>query len=106
MLRTVSFDAMVFKLLTRCRYEQQPPGTTILYLLDGPEAGGDTLFCNQVEAYKRLSPEFQKRLHGLSALHSGRLMPFMAKMVPHTLLQPMSRRHSHKAVEVLSAASL
>lgn len=52
-------------------YEQQPPGTTFLYLLDGPPAGGDTSFCNQAEAYRRLSPEFQKRLHGLKAIHSG-----------------------------------
>jgi len=52
-------------------YELQPPGTTFLYLLDGPTAGGDTLFANQAEAYRRLSPEFQKRLHGLKAIHSG-----------------------------------
>ncbi|KAK2764481.1 hypothetical protein FQN54_009176 [Arachnomyces sp. PD_36] len=52
-------------------YEEQPPGTTFLYVLDGPESGGDTLFCNQVKAYERLSPEFRKRLHGLTALHSG-----------------------------------
>jgi sulfonate dioxygenase len=53
-------------------YEKQPPGTTFLYLLDGPVAGGDTLFANQAEAYRRLSPEFQKRLHGLKASHSGK----------------------------------
>lgn len=52
-------------------FELQPPGTTFLYLLDGPGAGGDTCFCNQAEAYRRLSPEFQKRLHGLKAIHSG-----------------------------------
>lgn len=52
-------------------YEQQPPGTTFLYILDKPETGGDTIFVNQVEAYSRLSPEFQKRLHGLKATHSG-----------------------------------
>ncbi|KXT11903.1 hypothetical protein AC579_10493 [Pseudocercospora musae] len=52
-------------------YEIQPPSTTFLYLLDGPTAGGDTLFCNMAAAYRRLSPEFQKRLHGLKAVHSG-----------------------------------
>ena len=52
-------------------YEQQPPGTTFLYLLDGPEVGGDTAFVNQVEAYNRLSPAIKERLHGLKALHSG-----------------------------------
>ena len=56
-------------------YENQPPGTTFLYVLDTPTAGGDTLFANQVEAYNRLSPEFQKRLHGLKVLHSGDAIP-------------------------------
>jgi len=52
-------------------YEQQPPGTTFLYILDKPDTGGDTLFVNQVEAYNRLSPAFQERLHGLKVVHSG-----------------------------------
>ncbi|KAH8602038.1 putative alpha-ketoglutarate-dependent sulfonate dioxygenase [Bisporella sp. PMI_857] len=52
-------------------YELQPPGTTFLYILDVPESGGDTLFASQVEAYNRLSPGFQERLHGLKATHSG-----------------------------------
>jgi sulfonate dioxygenase len=52
-------------------YEQQPPGTTFLYILDKPETGGDTLFVDAVEAYRRLSPLFQERLHGLKATHSG-----------------------------------
>ncbi|THU96666.1 TauD-domain-containing protein [Dendrothele bispora CBS 962.96] len=52
-------------------YEQQPPGTTFFFILDQPETGGDTLFLSQVEAYKRLSPEFQKRLEGLRAVHSA-----------------------------------
>ncbi|KAL3484248.1 hypothetical protein BJX62DRAFT_248579 [Aspergillus germanicus] len=52
-------------------YEQQPPGTTFLYILDTPEVGGDTAFVNQVEAYNRLSPAIKERLHGLKAVHSG-----------------------------------
>lgn len=34
------------------------------------------MFANQVEAYNRLSPEFQKRLHGLKALHSGKSLRY------------------------------
>ncbi|KAK6204636.1 oxidoreductase activity protein [Scheffersomyces amazonensis] len=52
-------------------YELQPPGTTFFTVVEGPEAGGDTLFADTVEAYNRLSPAFQKRLEGLHALHSG-----------------------------------
>lgn len=56
-------------------YEAQPPATTFLYLLEGPDVGGDTLFANQVDAYRRLSPEFRRRLHGLKAAHSGNIIP-------------------------------
>ncbi|KAH7304685.1 hypothetical protein B0I35DRAFT_414266 [Stachybotrys elegans] len=52
-------------------YEEQPPGTTFLYILDLPSTGGDTLFADGVEAYNRLSPLFQERLHGLKAVHSA-----------------------------------
>lgn len=52
-------------------YELQPPGTTFFAVLEGPDAGGDTVFADTLEAYKRLSPEFQKRLEGLHALHSS-----------------------------------
>jgi sulfonate dioxygenase len=52
-------------------YELQPPGTTFLYTLDVLEAGGDTLFANQVEAYDRLSKGFKEPLHGLKATHSS-----------------------------------
>jgi alpha-ketoglutarate-dependent taurine dioxygenase len=52
-------------------FEDQPPGVTFLYVLDQPEIGGDTLFADGVEAYNRLSPALQERLHGLKALHSN-----------------------------------
>ncbi|KAK9245369.1 hypothetical protein V1506DRAFT_489960 [Lipomyces tetrasporus] len=52
-------------------YEKQPPGTTFLAILDGPESGGDTIFADTQEAYNRLSEPFRQRLHGLSVLHSG-----------------------------------
>ncbi|CAK7903210.1 alpha-ketoglutarate-dependent sulfonate dioxygenase [[Candida] anglica] len=52
-------------------YELQPPGTTFFTVLEGPESGGDTIFADTVEAYKRLSPEFQKRLAGLHVLHTS-----------------------------------
>ncbi|KAF2655935.1 TauD-domain-containing protein [Lophiostoma macrostomum CBS 122681] len=81
-------------------YEKQPPGTTFLYLLDGPAAGGDTLFANQAAAYRRLSPEFQKRLHGLKAIHSGieqannsRERGGVVRRDPVTSIHPLVRTH-------------
>ncbi|KIJ55736.1 hypothetical protein M422DRAFT_58010 [Sphaerobolus stellatus SS14] len=52
-------------------YERQPPSTTFFWSLDQPDVGGDTLYVSMVEAYNRLSPEFQKVLQGLRAVHSG-----------------------------------
>ncbi|GAB7350200.1 hypothetical protein MBLNU459_g0860t1 [Dothideomycetes sp. NU459] len=81
-------------------YEMQPPGTTFLYLLDGPAAGGDTCFANQAEAYRRLSPEFQKRLHGLKAIHSAHEQAANAlargsivRREPITTIHPLVRTH-------------
>ena len=53
-------------------YELQPPGTTFFSVIEGPESGGDTIFADTVEAYNRLSPEFQKRLAGLHVLHTSK----------------------------------
>jgi sulfonate dioxygenase len=35
-----------------------------------PGAGGDTIFCNTVRAFSKLSPKFRARLKGLTAVHS------------------------------------
>ena len=78
-------------------YEKQPPGTTFLYLLDGPAAGGDTLFANQAAAYNRLSPEFRKRLHGLKVVHSGKLSSkTAAKRYSHRLSCRASRQQQEQ----------
>ncbi|KAL6710865.1 hypothetical protein ACN47E_007922 [Coniothyrium glycines] len=81
-------------------YEKQPPGTTFLYLLDGPAAGGDTLFANQAAAYRRLSPEFRKRLHGLKVVHSAveqadnsRNRGGIVRRDPVTSIHPLVRTH-------------
>ncbi|KAF3923225.1 hypothetical protein ABW20_dc0110611 [Dactylellina cionopaga] len=81
-------------------YEKQPPGTTFLYLLDGPPTGGDTLFANQAEAYNRLSPEFRKRLHGLKAVHSAHeqaqaslVRGGIVRREPITSVHPVVREH-------------
>ncbi|EPS45132.1 hypothetical protein H072_926 [Dactylellina haptotyla CBS 200.50] len=81
-------------------YEKQPPGTTFLYLLDGPPTGGDTLFANMAEAYNRLSPEFRKRLHGLKAVHSAHeqataslVRGGIVRREPVTSVHPVVREH-------------
>ena len=56
---------------TDVSYELQPPSTTSLKLLTGPETGGDTLWSSGYALYSSLSPNFQTYLEGLSALHSA-----------------------------------
>ena len=50
----------------------EPPMGAILYALEVPPYGGDTLFANQYLAYESLSPGLQKMLDGLEAMHSAK----------------------------------
>lgn len=60
-------------------YERQPPGYIMLGILACPDVGGDTVFADTVEAYKRLSPTFQSMIDGLKAIHSSEKMITHAK---------------------------
>ncbi|MCF8532014.1 MAG: TauD/TfdA family dioxygenase [Reyranella sp.] len=55
----------------------EPPMGTILYGIDVPPYGGDTLFANQYLAFESLSGGMKKMLVGLRAVHchSGRANP-------------------------------
>ena len=50
----------------------EPPMGAILYAIEVPPYGGDTLFANQYQAYEALSEGMKKMLSGLQALHSDR----------------------------------
>ena len=50
----------------------QPPMGAILYAMEVPPYGGDTLFANQYLAYEALSVGMKNMLEGLRALHSDR----------------------------------
>lgn len=72
--------------------ELQPPGLTLLFMLETPRnGGGDTLFTSTTEAYERLSPEFQKRLDGLQAEHFLQYSP--SRRTPPRNIHPVVRTH-------------
>ena len=55
--------------------EPEQPVGSILYLHQVPASGGDTLFANMYAAYEALSAPMRAFLEGLSALHSGKIVP-------------------------------
>ena len=52
-------------------YLERPPMASMLYALETPPYGGDTLFANQYLACETLSPRLQQMLAGLTGINSS-----------------------------------
>ncbi len=50
-------------------YDVRPSDATLLYSVEVPETGGDTLFANMYRAYETLPKPMKRRIEGLSAVH-------------------------------------
>jgi taurine dioxygenase len=58
----------------------KPPGGSVLYALEVPPHGGDTLWASQTAAYERLSDDLKAQIEGKRAIHIG--APYGAKSPP------------------------
>ena len=52
-------------------YLEEPPAASLLYGLEIPAFGGDTLWADMYAAFEALSPGMQHKLEQLNAMHSG-----------------------------------
>ena len=57
---------------TDMSFEEAPPMGSILYGVDIPRTGGDTIFCNMEAAYEGLSAGMRRLLDGMTAMHSAK----------------------------------
>jgi taurine dioxygenase len=80
-------------------HQETPCSGTMLYALEVPSTGGDTLFANCYTAYETLPDEMKQRLEGKRALHaydydnaSTRRGTVLKEGVPHAV-HPVVRTH-------------
>ena len=59
---------------TDTSYLEFPPKATLLYAIEVPDEGGDTLFANATAAYSDLSPAMQETLEGLKGVYSPKMV--------------------------------
>lgn len=50
-------------------WEKDPSSVTMLYALEAPETGGETLIADMVHAYDDLTDDTKSRIEGLKAIH-------------------------------------
>ena len=97
-------------------FQSKPPARTLLYAVDTPDVGGDTLYANLYAAWESLSEGMQSALRPLRAIHSATrsygpdatLKNHMENMTitneteePETMSHPVVRRHPVTGREAL-----
>jgi len=59
---------------TDTSYKEYPPKATLLYAVEVPPVGGDTLFADATSAYESLSPAFKETLESNTGIFSPKLV--------------------------------
>lgn len=83
-------------------YLPRPPLATLLYAVETPAQGGDTMFANQYRAYETLSPGMRRLLDGLAGVNSASLKRVGGRRQRHAIaamkVQKAEEAVSHEAV--------
>ena len=91
-------------------WREAPPLGCVLRMVEGPAVGGDTIWVNMAEAYRRLPEEVKARIEGLRARHSieasfGANMPLEQRLALHERFpdaeHPVVRTHPDTGEKVL-----
>lgn len=64
-------------------FEEYPSSFSFFVALEAPPSGGDTVFVDLREAYKRLSPQLQKFFETLTVVHSNQYQRKFADVFDH-----------------------
>ena len=83
-------------------YLKQPPLATLLYAVETPSHGGDTLFANAAAAYDALSAGMKKALHGLVGVNSAELKRSGGRSVQHSKIKGMKVHDTEKANQYIA----
>lgn len=83
-------------------YLKQPPLATLLYAVETPSHGGDTLFANTGAAYDALSEGMRKTLDGLIGVNSAELKYAGGRTAQHGAIKAMKIHDTDAAGQYLS----
>jgi alpha-ketoglutarate-dependent taurine dioxygenase len=102
-------------------YQEQPPMGTMLYCIEAPPVGGDTMFSNQVMAYAHLNTRLKQRvdvllgvfsaskLHGNKGYYAnikhGMALKSVENKVASSVTHPVARTHPETGKKSLYISS-
>lgn len=79
---------------TDVSYEMNPPLASLLYALEVPKSGGDTLFASQYRSYDLLPVDLKKRLRSIDALHQFNYEEIQSK--PGSKRKPLTQEQKDR----------